>query len=94
MRVLPPPKAPPSRRGALGRWHHALLGQRRQHGRSLRERSPVLRATFGQTFWGRRDGERQPDSGLDESNFAIGGLPGDFSAQFSQVVTSRFGSFR
>src|SRR4026207_2544629 len=22
--VLPPPKAPPLRRGALGRWHHAL----------------------------------------------------------------------
>ena len=40
--VLPPPKAPPWRRGALGRWPHALLGhQRRQHGRFLRRRSPV-----------------------------------------------------
>jgi hypothetical protein len=88
MRVLPPPKAPPSRRGALGRWHHALLGhQRRQHGRSLRERSPVLCVKFGQAFRGRhRDGERQPDSSLDgkfslESNFAIGAR---ISAEFSK----------
>jgi len=40
--ALPPPKAPPWRRGALGRWPHALLGhQRRQHGRFLRRRSPL-----------------------------------------------------
>jgi hypothetical protein len=40
--ALPPPKAPPLRRGALGRWRNVWLSnQRRQHERSLRRRSPV-----------------------------------------------------
>jgi hypothetical protein len=46
--ALPPPKAPPSRRGAVGAV--ATRPPTRQHGRSLRERSPVLlcglRASF------------------------------------------------
>jgi hypothetical protein len=49
MRVLSPPKAPPLRRGALGRC----------------ERSPVLCATFGQAFNDATDGERHSDGSLD-----------------------------
>ena len=48
MRVLPPPKAPPLRRGALAVGAMPFGHQLRQHGRSLGGRSPVLCAAFGQ----------------------------------------------
>jgi hypothetical protein len=88
MRVLPPLKAPPSRRGALGRWHRAPSRPPTTSAWTLpsREKSSSLcdvRASFLRRH---RDGERQPDSSLDGkislgSNFSIGA---QISAEFSK----------